>query len=86
MQILAVANQKGGTLYSNLTPTRTQFTCTLSATFPLRGGDDALIVDWCEITVTHGETGEVLYHNAFVTNHRLTEQSVVPIARAGRTR
>ena len=53
---------------------------------PLRAGDDALIVDWCEISVTRGETGEVLYHNAFVTNHRLTEQSVVPIARAGRAR
>lgn len=53
---------------------------------PLRGGDDALTVHWFEITVTNGKTGEILYHNAFVTNHRLTEQTVVPIGKAGRAR
>jgi len=53
---------------------------------PLRGGADALIVHWCEVSVTNGSTGEVLYYNTYVTNHRLTEQTVVPIVKAGRAR
>lgn len=53
---------------------------------PLRGSEDALMVNWVEITITHAQTGEQLYHNAFVTNHELTRQTVEPIVRAGRTR
>jgi hypothetical protein len=53
---------------------------------PLRGGQDALMVNWVELTIIHAQTGEQLYHNAFVTNHELTRQTVVPIVRAGRTR
>jgi hypothetical protein len=32
------------------------------------------------------DTGEQLYHNAFATNHRLTDPTVAPIVAAGRTR
>ena len=53
---------------------------------PLRGGEEALSVNWCELTITHSQTGEQLYHNAFATNHRLTEPTVGPIVQAGRTR
>lgn len=53
---------------------------------PLRGGEEALAVSWCELTLTHAKTGEQLYHNAFATNHRLTEHTVVPIVKAGRAR
>lgn len=53
---------------------------------PLRGGDKALNVNWCEIIITHSQTGEQLYHNAFVTNHPLTDQTVVEVVKAGRTR
>ena len=53
---------------------------------PLRGGEDALRVNWVEMTIMHAQTGKQLYHNAFVTNHELTHQTVVPIVRAGRTR
>lgn len=53
---------------------------------PLRLGDDALLVNWCELTVIHEDTGEILYHNSFATNHRLDDASVKPIAQAGRAR
>jgi hypothetical protein len=53
---------------------------------PLRGGDKALFVNWCEVTIIHAQTGEQLYHNTFVTNHPLTEQTVVSVVKAGRTR
>ncbi len=53
---------------------------------PLRSGDDALDVNWCEITISHEITGEVIYKNAFVTHHLLTEESVRPIIAEGRAR
>jgi hypothetical protein len=52
---------------------------------PLRDGDDALMVNWCELTTTRHD-GKVTYHNAFATNHRITAANVVQIVRAGRTR
>jgi hypothetical protein len=61
-------------------------TCRFVEAVPLRGGADALLVNWCEITITHSQTGVQLYYNAFVTNHELTEQTVLPIAEAGRAR
>ena len=33
----------------------------------LRGGDDALSVNWFEITVVNAKTGEQRYHNSFIT-------------------
>jgi hypothetical protein len=42
----------------------------------LRSGDDALSVKWFEITVVNAKTGEQLYHNSCLTNHRLTADNV----------
>jgi hypothetical protein len=38
------------------------------------------------VRIVREQTGELLYHNAFITNHPLTEQTVQPILRSGRTR
>jgi hypothetical protein len=53
---------------------------------PLRRGEDALLVNWCEITSVREDTGQQLYHNAFITNHELNRSNVVPIVRDGRAR
>lgn len=52
----------------------------------LRGGRDALSVNWFEITVVHAKTGEQLYYNSFITNHTLTAASIAEVAQAGRGR
>ena len=52
----------------------------------LRSGDNALSVNWFEITVVNAKTGEQLYHNSWITNHRLTADTVVDVAQAGRGR
>jgi hypothetical protein len=53
---------------------------------PLRAGPGALMVNWFEMTITHEQTGESLYHNAFVTNHVITAQAVEALGRVGRAR
>jgi hypothetical protein len=53
---------------------------------PLRRGDGALFVDWCELTITHETTGAILYRNAFGTNHLVSEENVAAIVQAGRAR
>jgi hypothetical protein len=53
---------------------------------PLRRGEDALQVNWCEITITREDSGRQLYHNTFITNHKLKSDNVVPIVRDGRAR
>jgi hypothetical protein len=52
----------------------------------LRRGDDALSVNWFDITVVNAKTGEQLYHNSYITNHRLTADNVVDVAQSGRAR
>ncbi len=52
----------------------------------LRSGDDALPINWVEITVVNAKTGEQLYHNSWITNHLLTADNVVAVAQAGRGR
>lgn len=52
----------------------------------LRGGREALSMDWFEVTMVHAKTGEQLYHNSFLTNHDVTAESVADIAQAGRGR
>jgi hypothetical protein len=52
----------------------------------LRGGDDALPVNWFEITVVKTKTGEQLYHNSCITNHRLRDDNVMEVAQASRGR
>jgi hypothetical protein len=44
---------------------------------PLRNGDDALLVNWFELVITHEATGAILYQNSFVTNHTITTINVV---------
>jgi hypothetical protein len=62
------------------------WTCRFVNDVPLRAGDDALRVSWCELTIRHEQTGEQLYYNTFATNYHLTETNVEPVARAGRAR
>lgn len=53
---------------------------------PLRGDQEALEVNWCELTITHEETGEQLYKNAFITDFSVIETTVEAIVRDGRAR
>lgn len=53
---------------------------------PLRDGEDALHVNWCEVTITQEETGQRLYRNSFITNFAVTPETVVEIVRSGRAR
>jgi len=53
---------------------------------PLRRGEDALLVNWCELTVRHADTDEQLYHNSWATNHIVNEQTVADVAASGRCR
>jgi hypothetical protein len=53
---------------------------------PLRNGDDALLVNWHELVITHEETDKILYRNSFITNHSVTESSVILLSQIGRTR
>ena len=52
----------------------------------LRGGADALSVNWFDITVVNATTGEQLYHNSCISNHRLTADNVMHVAQASRGR
>ena len=53
---------------------------------PLRGDAKALMVSWCEVTISNEATGNQLYHNAWATDHTLDEQSVVEVVADGRSR
>jgi hypothetical protein len=53
---------------------------------PLRRGEDALEVNWCEITITREDTGRQIYYNTFITNHPLKNTNIVAIVRDGRAR
>ncbi|VAW32063.1 hypothetical protein MNBD_CPR01-172 [hydrothermal vent metagenome] len=53
---------------------------------PLRAGEDALRVNWCEIQITHEDTGEIIYRNAFITDLLVTRKNVQEIVRCGRAR
>lgn len=53
---------------------------------PLKDGEDALPVNFVEVTVTDRKTGKQLYHNAFVTNHPVNEKTVGLIVDCGRAR
>jgi len=51
---------------------------------PIKAGTKALRVNWCEITIVHEDTGKQIYHNAWITNHKLTAKTVPEIVAAGR--
>ena len=40
----------------------------------LHDGPHALSVNWVEITIANAKTGEQLYYNTFITNHRLSNR------------
>ena len=52
---------------------------------PLRDSDDALMLNWCELTVTDPQ-GKTRYKNAWVTTHAIHDGNVAHIATAGRAR
>lgn len=52
---------------------------------PLTDSDDALKVNWCELTVTDGE-GKVLYRNGFITDWEINPENVCGLVAAGRAR
>lgn len=52
---------------------------------PIKDGEDALLVNWCELTIMR-EDGKRLYKNAFVTNHTITEKTIETIVVCGRAR
>ncbi len=56
-----------------------------AAQLPLRAGDDALDVNWCELLTTDA-AGKTVYHNAFVTRHAIDQDHVAQIVAAGRAR
>lgn len=43
-------------------------------------------VDWCDLQISHETTGEILYHNSWVTNHHLHAHRVEDVCTYGRTR
>lgn len=53
---------------------------------PLRDNQPALLVNWCELTLTRESDGKVLYQNAFITHHELQEGTVPLVIAAGRCR
>jgi hypothetical protein len=52
---------------------------------PLRDSDDALLVNWCEITITNAKQ-ELVYCNAWATSHAIDEYNVVQTFAVGRAR
>ncbi len=52
---------------------------------PLRDGEDALQVNWFELTTTL-ENGKVVYKNSFTTNYEVTKNNVKELVKAGRAR
>ena len=52
---------------------------------PLTDSEDALKVNWCELTVTDAQ-GKVTYHNAFITDWEIGEGNVAGLVAAGRAR
>ena|SRR3990167_227940 len=51
----------------------------------LRDSKDALQVNWCELTTTDAE-GNIIYHNAFITDHEIHRDNVAAIIEDGRAR
>ena len=51
---------------------------------PLVEGEGALKVNWCEVTIT--SKGKQLYHNAFISDLKMTDANVAGIVAAGRAR
>jgi len=52
---------------------------------PIRDGEDALEVNWCELTITSAN-GKRLYKNAFATDFKISKDNVKQIVADGRAR
>jgi len=52
---------------------------------PLRDSEDALTVNWCELTTTLPD-GKIIYKNAFATNFEISKDNVKDIVADGRAR
>ena len=52
---------------------------------PLTDSDDALQVNWCDVTVTD-DAGQILYRNAFITDWQIRADTVAGWVAAGRAR
>ena len=52
---------------------------------PLTDSDDALKVNWCDVTITD-EAGAVHYHNGFITDWAVSADNVAGLVAAGRAR
>lgn len=57
-----------------------------ASALPLRTGDDALRVNWCEVTFLNEQTGLILFKSAFITNFSISDSNVALIVRSGRAR
>lgn len=53
---------------------------------PIRGDQETIEVNWCELTITREDTGEQLFKNAFCTDFVVLETTVEAIVRDGRAR
>lgn len=52
---------------------------------PLRDTEDAFRVNWFDVTIDNSQ-GEILYKNAFMTDHTITEKNVESLVAEGRSR
>lgn len=52
---------------------------------PIRDGDDALQVNWCELVTTNAE-GNTIFVNSYITDYEINEENVAKIVVAGRAR
>ena len=52
----------------------------------IRGDQSELEVNWCELTITREDSGDILYKNAFVTDFEVVDTTVEAIVRDGRAR
>lgn len=66
--------------------TRQIYTYHYAQGIPLRDGKNPLLVNFIEVTVTDRKSNRQLYHNAFVTNHPLTDEILSLIVDCGRAR
>jgi hypothetical protein len=57
-----------------------------ASTLPIREGPAALKVNWCELRVINQESGEQVYHNAWLTDYDLDGTTVEAVAQDGRSR
>jgi hypothetical protein len=52
---------------------------------PLREGEDAIPVNWCELNTTDA-TGKSVKNHSFITDHDITAENVLDVVETGRTR